>query len=105
MIGGMIVRLITAVAALGLVAAGERPEGAAGEVPKAARLVFEEDWSSGRIDAEHWYPLRKRWGEGNNGVVPENISVAKDVVRGKERNVLMCVAHGDRYEGAVIGEG
>lgn len=69
-------------------------------LPETARLAFHEDWSSGVIDASRWYPLRKKWGAGNHGVVPENVSVVKD----GERFVLQCEAHGDDYDGPVTGE-
>ena len=74
-------------------------------VPETARLAFTEDWSEGRIDPAKWYVLRKRWGEGNRGVVPENVRIERDNVNGAARNVLVCEAHGDQYDGAVIGEG
>ncbi len=64
---------------------------------------FEEDWASGKIDPRKWYRLRKKWGHGNNGVVPENIRVEQDLVHGKSQNVLVCEAHGDRYSGNVVG--
>jgi hypothetical protein len=73
-------------------------------VPAAARLAFSDDWSSGRIDPAKWYVLRKRWGEGNHGVVPENVKVVRDTVAGTEKNVLACEAHGDAYDGPVVGE-
>jgi hypothetical protein len=69
-----------------------------------ARVAFTEDWSTGRIDSAKWYLLRKKWGEGHNGVVPENVRVERDVVAGAEQNVLVCVAHGDQYDGPVTGE-
>jgi hypothetical protein len=72
-------------------------------LPEKARLAFEEDWSSGRIDPARWYALRKKWGAGNHGVVPENVRIEKDVVDGKPRNVLVCEAHGDAYDGPVVG--
>jgi hypothetical protein len=72
-------------------------------IPKAAKLAFEEDWSTGRIDAKKWYVLRKRWGEGNNGVVPENVRIERDTVGASEQNVLVCNAHGDEYDGGVFG--
>jgi hypothetical protein len=72
--------------------------------PPAARLAFAEDWSGGKIDPAKWYLLRKRWGDGNHGVVPENVRLARDVVAGKEQNVLVCEAHGDAYDGPVVGE-
>ncbi|MCC9607065.1 glycoside hydrolase family 16 protein [Blastopirellula sp. JC732] len=71
--------------------------------PKEARLVFTEDWSSGQIDPQKWYVLRKKWGGGNHGVVPENVSVAPDDVHGETKNVLVCTGHGDQYDGDVVG--
>lgn len=72
-------------------------------LPESARLVLEEDWSSGRIEPERWYVPRKKWGQGNHGVVPENVQILPDKVDQEEKNVLVCVAHGDEYEGPVIG--
>lgn len=72
-------------------------------LPQSARLAFEEDWSTGQIDPEKWYRLRKKWGDGNHGVVPENVFLTEDEVQGKRRNVLVCRAHGDQYEGPIIG--
>lgn len=72
-------------------------------LPEKARLAFAEDWSAGKIDAAKWYVLRKKWGNGNHGVVPENVRVERDTVDGKERSVLVCEAHGDLYDGPVVG--
>lgn len=72
-------------------------------LPSQAKLVLEEDWSSGSIDEKKWYVYRKRWGNGNHGVVPENVTVKADVVNGQKKNVLVCIAHGDQYDGDVIG--
>ncbi len=72
-------------------------------LPAGARLALQEDWSSGGIDPARWYALRKMWGQGNNGVVPENVRVGRDVVAGQEKNVLICTAHGDLYDGDVVG--
>ncbi|GAA4423169.1 glycoside hydrolase family 16 protein [Bremerella cremea] len=72
-------------------------------LPKQAKLVLEENWLSGEIDPECWYVFRKQWGGGNHGVVPENVVIGKDEVNGTERNVLICTAHGDRYDGPVKG--
>ncbi|WP_233207204.1 MULTISPECIES: glycoside hydrolase family 16 protein [Pirellulaceae] len=72
-------------------------------LPPGARLTLEEDWSSEKIDAEKWYVYRKKWGDGNHGVVPENVAIETDEVHGKSRNVLVCTAHGDRYDGPVQG--
>lgn len=73
-------------------------------LPATARLVLSEDWSSGRIERERWYPLRKKWGQGNHGVVPENVRVEPDEAAGPGRKVLVCEAHGDAYDGPVTGE-
>jgi len=64
-------------------------------LPEGAVLVLEETWSSGAIDAARWYLPRKRWGQGNHGVIPENVRIER---RG-DRAVLVCEAHGDRYDG------
>ena len=45
-------------------------------LPANARVAFTEDWSTGAIDPKKWYVLRKKWGDGNHGVVPENVAVA-----------------------------
>ncbi len=62
-----------------------------------------EDWSSGRIDPARWYMPRRKWGNGNRGVIPENVSIGRDTVRGVEQNVLICHGQGDRYAGDRIG--
>ena len=70
-------------------------------------MALSEDWSSGAIDSAKWYPLRKQWGGGNNGVVPENVFLAEDPTAGsggEPRKVLVCRAHGDRYDGPVTGQ-
>jgi len=67
--------------------------------------VFSEDWSSGKIDPAKWYLLRKKWGDGNHGVTPENVRIEKDAVAGRERDVLVCEAHGDQYDGPIVGQG
>lgn len=72
-------------------------------LPEAARLAFEEEWSGGVIDPDKWYVLRKKWGDGNHGVVPENVSLVPDTRNGRKQNVLRCVAHGDDYDGPVVG--
>ena len=76
-----------------------------GPLPPGARLALDEDWASGEIDPGRWYVLRKQWGEGNHGVVPENVRIETDTVEGREQNVLVCEAHGDRYDGPVVGHG
>ncbi len=72
-------------------------------VPAGAKLVLDEDWATGRIDPARWYALHKQWGNGNHGVVRQNKIIAKDVVAGKSKNVLICRGHGDEYDGPVKG--
>ena len=69
-------------------------------LPEQAKLALEETWASGKMDPTRWYALRKQWGAGNFGVVPENVSVVKD----GDRFVLQCEAHGDTYDGPVAGQ-
>jgi hypothetical protein len=68
-------------------------------LPSGARPVFFEDWSGGTLDPARWYVLRKKWGAGNHGVVPENVRLEKE----DGRNILVCEAHGDLYDGPVTG--
>ena len=70
-------------------------------LPPKARVAFTEDWAAGSPAPDRWYVLRKKWGNGNHGVVPENVRVEKDADSGK--NALVCEAHGDLYDGAVGG--
>ncbi|HYG34707.1 MAG TPA: hypothetical protein VEC99_07985 [Clostridia bacterium] len=74
-------------------------------LPANARLALDEDWGSGTIEPARWYTLRKKWGQGNNGVVPENVRLGRDTVAGREKSVLVCTAHGDLYDGPVTGYG
>lgn len=74
-----------------------------GELPADARLAFHENWAEEKIDPKKWYVLRKKWGDGNHGVVPENVRIESDTVAGLQQNVLVCKAHGDRYDGPVKG--
>ncbi len=76
---------------------------AAVPIPAGAKLVLDEDWVAGTIDPKRWYVPRKKWGHGNHGVVPENVNIVKDTVFGKEKNVIVCTAHGDQYDGPVVG--
>ena len=69
-------------------------------MPEKAKLALHEDWASGEIDPLRWYALRKQWGAGNHGVVPENVSVVKE----GDLFVLQCEAHGDDYDGPVTGQ-
>lgn len=68
-------------------------------LPPSAQLELSEDWASGTIDPLRWYVLRKKWGNGNHGVVPENVRIEE--VDG--RKALVCEAHGDLYDGPVVG--
>lgn len=72
-------------------------------LPQGAKLVLEEDWGGGKIDPARWYLPRKKWGQGNNGVSPENVRIVRDTVEGKEKPVLVCQANGDLYDGPVKG--
>lgn len=78
---------------------------AAAEPVLESAPVFVEDWASGSVDSNRWYALRKKWGRGNHGVVPENVRVGEDRVGDQVRPVLICTAHGDRYDGPVVGKG
>jgi hypothetical protein len=74
------------------------------DLPKEARLALDESWQGGAIDPDRWYSLRKQWGQGNHGVVPENITIVEDIVDGKPVHVLRCTARGDTYKGPVTGQ-
>ena len=101
--------------AIGVESPASGTSGAAGEdgsgvgavelppLPEEARLVLDEDWSDG-IEAERWYVFRRHWGAGNHGVVEDNVWVETEPDgEGGERQVLVCRAHGDEYEGEVRG--
>lgn len=98
-----------ALSVLGLtsMARAEMPvtERALPKLPEKARLVLSEDWSSGKLEPQRWYTPRKKWGDGNHGVVPENVSIRPDTVAGRTQNVLVCRAHGDQYQGPIVGLG
>src|SRR5262249_24139040 len=75
-------------------------------LPENARLALAEDWTSGRIDPDTWYVPRTRWSDdGNHGVAPENVGIEPDIVFSQNKNVLVCGAHGDEYDGSVVGFG
>ena len=69
-------------------------------VPAAAD-TFYDDFSAGIVDPAKWYAANKNWGgkvngeDYNGGVVPSNLLVRAGLLR--------CEAHGNRYEGDVIG--
>ena len=65
--------------------------------------IFFEDWGSAKIDSLKWYSPRKKWGNGNNGVIPENLKFEKDTVFGKEKTVLSFYGNGDAYTGSLSG--
>jgi hypothetical protein len=72
-------------------------------VPEKARLVLSEAWADGKIDPARWYTPRNKWGAGNHGVIPENVRVGRDWVFGGEKHVVVCHAHGDQYDGELVG--
>ena len=84
--------------------AGPDSAGKLGPLPSRAKLALDEDWSSGKIDPKRWYALRKKWGQDNFGVVPENVGIVRDTVKGKRQRVLRCEAHGDQYDGPITGQ-
>jgi hypothetical protein len=87
--------MILAALALSLFAQdGELPP-----LPKGATLVLDESWTNGTIDPARWYRPRKHWGQGNNGVIPENVRVEREGARW----ILVCEAHGDLYDGPSVG--
>ena len=63
--------------------------------------TFYDDFSAGIVDPAKWYAANKNWGgkvngeDYNGGVVPSNLLVRAGLLR--------CEAHGNRYEGDVIG--
>lgn len=72
---------------------------------EGAKLALDEDWSQG-INPQKWYVMRRHWGNGHHGVVPDNVRVESESGEGsKVASVLVCEAHGDRYDGPVKGLG
>jgi hypothetical protein len=55
------------------------------------------------LQPDRWRVYLKKWGRGNNGAVPDNVSVGKDEVDGVRQNVIILCGHGDRYSGNVKG--
>lgn len=90
---------------IGSLAAQGATGGKPAPMPSSAKLVLDEDWSSGKVDPQRWYMPRKKWGQGNNGVTPANVRIGQDIVAGKRRPVLVCQANGDLYTGPVVGHG
>ena len=76
-----------------------------GDVSEAEWGVFYDDFTSGIVDPAKWFAANKNWGgdidlDGhgqnyNGGVVPANLYV--------RNGILQCEAHGNLYEGDVIG--
>lgn len=70
--------------------------------PDPVAQGFHEDWSQG-ISPQRWYLFRKIWGAGNNGCVPELVSIQKDVVDGTARNVLVITTQGNQTTSSIMG--
>jgi hypothetical protein len=104
MLRSFLVLVISAVTSMTLRAADLSDAGKPlNPLPKDARLMLDEDWSSGKIDPDRWYVPRRKWGAGNNGVTPDNVRIARDTLNNREQNVLVCQANGDLYDGPVVG--
>ena len=67
--------------------------------PQPRPDVFFDDFSSGRLDPEHWLVSGKAWGGDNGGVAPENVKLVEDVDDGEPIVALRLEAHGDLYSG------
>jgi hypothetical protein len=71
MLRSFLVLVISAVTSMTLRAADLSDAGKPlNPLPNDARLMLDEDWSSGKIDPDRWYVPRRKWGAGNNGVTP-----------------------------------
>jgi len=58
--------------------------------------IFREDFNGDTLDPTKWLIAGKQWGgRNNNGVVPENVKL--------EDGKLILEAHGDLYDGDVLG--
>jgi hypothetical protein len=68
----------------------------------SARQGFSDDFSEG-LSPDRWFLLRKHWGKGNNGVVPELVKIEQDTVNGVTKNVVVLYGHGDQYTGDIKG--
>jgi hypothetical protein len=79
---------------------------ATAEVPplkEGAKLALDEQWSSG-FDPTKWYVMRRHWGNGHHGVVPANVRTEEETdAEGAKHKVLICEAHGEKYDGPVKG--
>jgi hypothetical protein len=75
-----------------------------GSVP--GTVLFYDDFNQQSLDAVHWMPGEDQWGGvGNNGVIPQNLSVTTvtDPATGMSIGVLDAQAHGDNYTGPIRG--
>jgi len=63
---------------------------------------FVENWEQG-VSSQRWVALRKKWGQGNNGVLDSMIKLERDNVNGVEKNVVSLYGNGDLYEGDIRG--
>lgn len=63
---------------------------------------FFEDWSQG-IQPSRWYLYRKVFGSGNNGEVPELVSLETDNVDGVFKNVVVLTGQGNNTSSSILG--
>ena len=85
-------------------AGGDSGSSGGGNSQEVCMEPFFDDFSSGLVDSNKWFAAKKNWGgetkkdsgeDYNGGVVPENVYVVGDK--------LQCEAHGNLYEGDLIG--
>ena len=62
--------------------------------PEPTTAVLYDDFDAG-LDPEKWLIVDKAWGGDNGGLVPENVEI--------QDGVLLLHAHGDGYDGDVVG--
>jgi hypothetical protein len=62
--------------------------------PEPTTAVLYDNFDAG-LDPEKWLIVDKAWGGDNGGLVPENVEI--------QDGVLLLHAHGDGYEGDVVG--
>ena len=62
--------------------------------PEPTTEVLYDDFDGG-LDPEKWLVVDKAWGGDNGGLAPENVEL--------EDGLLLLHAHGDQYEGDVVG--
>lgn len=63
---------------------------------------FFEDWSQG-VQPSRWYLYRKVFGTGNNGEVPELVSLETDEVDGVVKNVVVLTGQGNLTDSSILG--